>query len=236
MHSLCHGCWSQVYFLINFLPQSLKPRDFPNNQTYGIRLAQQLRTVFWGKSCWNVQHLVWGTCCDFNIPFLFVLKVYMRYFWSETDFTFITLPWIQVWFSLTSAHTPEGMWREPDGRSFFVSSWTPHWWAEWTLCLHTGQLPSLSSPEWSERHLCSVEMGWGGPWVLILTFWNAYTCLQRPHELWVSLWLFMTYICLQGPGPHFLLKYKHIPSGLGQSSWNSLIIMCQDPQFSAKCI
>ena len=78
-------------------------------------------------------------------------------------------------------------------------------------------------------------MGWGGPWVLILTFWNAYTCLQRLHELWVSLWLFMTYICLHGPGPHFLLKCKHIPSGLGQSSWNSLIIMCQDPQFSAKC-
>ena len=78
-------------------------------------------------------------------------------------------------------------------------------------------------------------MGWGGPWVLILTFWNAYTCLQRLHELWVSLWLFMTYICLHGPGPHFLLKCKHIPSGLGQSSWTSLIIMCQDPQFSAKC-
>ena len=130
--SLSHGCWSQVYFLLNFLPQSLKPKDFPNNQTYGIRLAQQLRTVFWGKLCWNEPHLIWGTCCDFNIPFLFVLKVYMRYSWSETDFTFITLPWIQVWFSLTSALTPEGVWWEPDGRSFFVSSWTLHRWAEWT--------------------------------------------------------------------------------------------------------
>lgn len=100
LHTLSHGCWSQVYFLINFLHQSLKPRDFPNNQTYGIRLVQQPRTVFWGKSCWNVQNLVWGTCYNFNIPFLFVLKVYMRYFWSDTDFTFITLPWIQMWLSL----------------------------------------------------------------------------------------------------------------------------------------
>lgn len=89
---------------------------------------------------------------------------------------------------------------------------------KWILFVHTGQLPPLCSPEGQDKNLCPVEMGWKGPQVLTLTFWNGHTSLQGPPKPCVSLWLFMTCRCLQGPGSHFLLKCKHIPSELGNLS------------------
>lgn len=95
---------------------------------------------------------------------------------------------------------------------------------------------SLSSHEWKKRNLCSVGMGCKGPWVLIGAFCNVHPCLQEPYGPPSALWLFMTYGCLQGHGPHFLLKCKHIPLELGKSLWNSLSMLPQDPKFSEKFI
>lgn len=45
-----------------------------------------------------------------------------------------------------------------------------------------------------------------------LTFCNVNTSFQQSDKL-----QFFDWRCLQGPGPHFPLKYKHIPPELGES-------------------
>lgn len=70
--------------------------------------------------------------------------------------------------------------------------------------------------------------------VLIGAFCNIHPSLQEPYGPPSALWLFMTYGCLQGHGPHFLLKCKHIPLELGKSLWSSLSMLPQDPKFSEK--
>lgn len=64
----------------------------------------------------------------------------------------------------------------------------------------------LFPPLKREENLCPAEMECKGSWVLTHTFWNAHTSFQRLHKPCISLWLFVSYGYLQGPGTYFLLK------------------------------
>lgn len=67
-----------------------------------------------------------------------------------------------------------------------------------------------------------------------LTFWNIRTSLQG-QQSHGSLWLFMTYRCRWGPGPHFLWKYKRT-FRVQWIAWNALTILPQEAKFSENFI
>ena len=163
----------------------------------------------------------------------------MRCSGSEIDFVFITLQLTSVWFSPCLSLYPWSDVRKAIWKSSYVSSWTLHWWRTESKgfspctkkkdsCLHS---PFLIGG----RKIFTLWKRDGKDPGLSLKFWNVHTSLQRSQSHG-SLWLFMTYRCLQGPGPHFLLKYKYLPSEVGECLWNSLTILSQEAKFSVKFI
>lgn len=155
---------------------------------------------------------------------------------SEIDFVCVTLQLTSVWFSPCLSLYPWSDVRKARWKSSYISSWALHWWGTerkgFSPCTKKkdSYLPSLFL-----RKIFTLWKRDGKDPGLSLNFRNVYTSPQRLQSRG-SLWLFMTYKCLQGPGPHFLLKYKYIPSELGECLWNSLTILSQEAKFSVKFI
>lgn len=98
-----------------------------------------------------------------------------------------------MWLSLTSTLTPEGMWCEPDGRAFFVSSWTLRRWAEWTvLTRRTVAFPFLSWMEQETPLLCGDGMG-----RILGSHCNLLECIHMSPEAAWTLGISLTFYDLQ---------------------------------------